>query len=28
LQQKSQIWELIEQFLNPKTAEGSVTQIS
>jgi hypothetical protein len=28
LQQKKQIWELIEQFLNPKTAEESVTQIS
>ena len=28
LQQKNQIWELIEQFLNPKTAEESVTQIS
>jgi len=27
LQQKNQIWELIEQFLNPKTAEESVTQI-
>jgi hypothetical protein len=28
LQQKNQIWELIEQFLNPKTPEESVTQIS
>jgi len=28
LQQKNQIWELIEQFLNIKTAEESVTRIS
>jgi hypothetical protein len=28
LEQKTQIWELIEQFLNPKTTGASVTQIS
>jgi hypothetical protein len=28
LEQKNQIWELIEQFLNPKTTGASVTQIS
>ena len=28
LEQKNQVWELIEQFLNPKTTGESVTQIS
>jgi len=28
IEEKNKIWELIEQILNPKTTEKSVTQIS